>query len=181
VKKIAEINSSWSLFLDRDGVINRKLDGDYVKKVEEFEFIEGVPAAVARFSSFFQRVMLVTNQQGIGKGIMTHEDLKQVHDFMEEGLREAGGYLDRIYYCPELAAKNAPCRKPNTGMAEQAQRDFPEIRFEHSLMVGDSLSDLEMGKRLGMTTVFISDAAEQPEMADYVFKSLPELQKHLGC
>ena len=177
MKKFATVNQQWTLFLDRDGVINKKLDGDYVKKVGEFVFLEGALEAITRFSSFFQRVLVVTNQQGIGKGIMTHEDLRQVHSFMEKGVKAAGGKLDKIYYCPELAAHNAPCRKPNTGMAEQAQKDFPEINFQKSIMIGDSPSDIEMGKRLKMLTVYIGDETFQE--ADLVCNSLFEFSQLL--
>ena len=81
------IDSTWSLFLDRDGVINKKLDNDYVKNVYEFEFVEGAQVSIQKMTKLFGRLFLVTNQQGIGKGIMTHEDLKVVHDYMEEGFK----------------------------------------------------------------------------------------------
>lgn len=170
-----KIDSTWTLFLDRDGVINKKLENDYVKVIEEFNFIDGVPRAISELNKLFNRTVVVTNQQGIGKQIMTHEDLKLVHNYMEKGLTEVGGKLDKIYYCPELAAKNAACRKPNIGMAEQAKSDFPEIDFSKSLMVGDSISDVEMGKNAGMKTVYIKDNLENPAGADLVVKNLPEL------
>lgn len=169
------VDKSWTLFLDRDGVINKKLDNDYVKNLEEFSFIDGVLEAISNFSNLFGRIVIVTNQQGIGKGIMTHDDLKLVHEFMNEELKKAGGRIDKIYYCPELAAVNAPCRKPNIGMAEEAKKDFPEIDFEKSIMIGDSVSDIEMGVKAGMYTIFIS-SGEKTELADWKLANLSELK-----
>lgn len=171
---LEDIDKTWTLFLDRDGVINKKLEKDYVKKIEEFEFIEGTVEAIRKLNNIFGLALVVTNQQGIGKGIMTNADLKVVHDYMEAELLKEGAKLDKIYYCPELNSKNAICRKPNTGMAEEARRDFPTIDFKSSVMIGDSISDMQMGKRVGMVTVFISEEEHLPKEADYVCKSLAE-------
>ncbi len=168
------IDSTWSLFLDRDGVINKKLDNDYVKNVDEFEFVEGAQVSIQKMTKLFGRLFLVTNQQGIGKGIMTHEDLKVVHDYMEEGLKPFDVKFDALYYCPDLAAENTLCRKPNIGMALQAKKDFPEVDFSKSIIVGDSITDIQMGKRAGMKTVFIHEDVANPEEADFVVKSLDE-------
>ena len=148
------IDKSWTLFLDRDGVINRRLLDDYVKRWDEFEFLPGVKEAIAKLSRIFGRVVIVSNQQGIGKGLMTEKDLDHIHSMMVHEIEEAGGRIDAIYHCPELKEKNPECRKPKPGMALQAQKDFPEIDFEKSVMIGDSESDIEFGKRLGMLTVF---------------------------
>lgn len=173
------IDDSWSLFLDRDGVVNEKLDNDYVKTIEEFTFIEGAEQAIQNFRSIFKRLFIVTNQQGIGKGIMTHQELKVVHDYMEQELQAVNAKFDAIYYCPNLAAEDAPCRKPNTGMAIQAKHDFPEIDFSKSILVGDSITDIQMGKRAGMKTVFIQENLDNPENADLVVRSLAELSAAL--
>ena len=169
------VDKTWTLFLDRDGVINEKLDNDYVKNLAEFKFISGAKEAIVELSKIFGRVVVVTNQQGIGKGIMSHEDLKVVHDFMQAEIEKAGGNLDQIYYCPELAAANAPCRKPNIGMAEEAQKDFPAIDFEKSIMVGDSVSDIEMGVKAGMYTVYIN-SGEKTALADWKLNALSDLK-----
>lgn len=169
-----KIDKSWSLFLDRDGVINHKLDNDYVKNISEFKFIEGAIEAIVEASQLFGRIVVVTNQQGIGKGIMTDRDLKVVHDHMLDKIEEKGGRIDKIYYCPELAAKNAACRKPNTGMADTAKHDYPEIDFAKSIMVGDSDSDIEMGKRCGMKTVLIRNETNEVG-ADYRIDRLVEM------
>ncbi len=174
-----KIDKSWSLFLDRDGVINEKRDNDYVKTVEEFVFVEGAQKAIQYFNSLFGRLLLVTNQQGVGKGIMTHEDLTEVHNYMEQELLNFEAEFDQLYYCPDLAAENSPCRKPNIGMALQAQQDFPDINFDKSILIGDSVTDIQMGKRAGMKTVFINAELENPEHADWVVQSLTEFSSLL--
>ncbi len=155
-----QVDESWTLFLDRDGVINERLPGDYVKNVSEFVFLPGAELAIRALTMAFGRTVVVTNQQGIGKGIMTAEDLVAVHEYMLHHVSEAGGVIDRVYLCPELAGDNPKCRKPNTGMAEQAKRDFPEIDFQRAVMVGDSPSDMEFGDRMQMKTVFIGQRDE---------------------
>lgn len=176
-------NRNWTLFLDRDGVINERLVGDYVKIPEEFSFIAGVPEAIAEFTKLFGRIIIVTNQQGIGKGLMTEQDLELIHNNMMKGIEAAGGRIDRIYHCPALEKDNSLLRKPNTGMALQAQKDFPEIDFKKSIMAGDSLHDMEFGRRLGMLCVLISEATDMPRngLWDYQFESLSAFEKGVGC
>lgn len=151
-----QIDSSWTLFLDRDGVINHKVDNDYVKTPAELRILPDVPAALRVLTPLFRHTLVVTNQQGIGKGLMTEADLEEVHRALYEQLGQAGKGIDRIYHCPNLEADQAPCRKPNTGMAEQARHDFPGIDFSRSLMVGDSVSDMQFGRNAGMKTVMVT-------------------------
>jgi len=150
-----------TLFLDRDGVINRRLPGAYVREWPEFEFLPGVPEAIARLRAHFDRVVVVTNQQGIGKGLMSEEDLNKVHRQMRAALEKAGGHIDAVYFCPDLASKPGNCRKPAPAMGHWARRDFPDIDFDRSVMVGDSLSDMVFGKELGMFTVLITTKDEE--------------------
>ena len=92
------IDSSWTLFLDRDGVINERIVDDYVKYIHELKIIEGVPEAIAKFSTLFGRIVVVTNQQGIGRGMMTVDDLLLVHGFIENVIISAGGKIDKFYF-----------------------------------------------------------------------------------
>lgn len=154
--KVPIVSSEWTLFLDRDGVINKKIDNDYVKKVSEFEFLPNALEAIVAFSKIFNRIIVVTNQQGIGKGLMTGQDLRLVHQHLIDAVHEAGGKIDAIYYAPKLAKEKSVLRKPNVGMGSKAKEDFADIDFNKSIVVGDSLSDIEFGKNLGMKTVFIS-------------------------
>ncbi len=149
------IDKSWTLFLDRDGVINRKLDADYVKHIGEFELIDGVLDALAIFTSMFGRIVIVTNQQGIGKELMHSKDLLVVHEHMLSLFEPRNIVIDAIYYCPHLASLKCDCRKPEPGMGYQAKKEFPEIDFNQSLLIGDSLSDIAFGEQLGMHTLFI--------------------------
>ena len=170
----------WTLFLDRDGVINERLPGDYVKDPGEFRFLPGATAAIAQLSKIFGRVFIVTNQQGIGKGLMTEDDLTAVHDAMMKEIRQAGGRIDRIYYSPHLDSENNPMRKPGTGMALQAKNEFPEIEFSRAVMVGDSLHDMEFGKKLGKRCVFISpDMHGNRQLVDDSFTSLEEFAESI--
>lgn len=179
LSRFLHIDKNWTLFLDRDGVINKRLSGDYVKNIEEFEFLEGVKECLPMLNKIFDRIIVVTNQQGIGKGIMTEYDLYKVHQFMLFEIEKSGGKIDAVYFSPFKAEENHPMRKPNTGMALKAKEDFPDIEFEKSIMVGDSESDMEFGKRCGMKTVFIGNNNLQGIHADFAFKSLKEFSEHL--
>ena len=149
------INSSWTLFLDRDGVINKRLVDDYIKRWDEFEFLPGVLESLAVFSKIFGKIIVVTNQQGVGKGWMTESELKEINKKMVESIEEAGGRVDGVYYCTDLKNKPGNCRKPSTALFERARHDFPEIDPSKSIMAGDSQSDIDFGRNAGMFTVFI--------------------------
>lgn len=165
------LSKDWTLFLDRDGVINKRLPDEYVKNPLEFEFIEGVTSAIRLLSNIFGRIILVTNQQGIGKGVMTEEDLFLVHNFMLEQILKEGGRIDAIYFCPDLASKQSNCRKPGSSMAIQSKNDFPEIDFSRSVMVGDTQPDIEFGKRLNMKTIYVGELPNSTG-SDFTFSSL---------
>ncbi len=171
-----DIDSSWSLFLDRDGVINRRLIGDYIKKWEEFEFLPDVLEAIQKFTELFGKLFIVTNQQGIGRGLMLETDLENIHEKMMHQIRQHGGNINKIYHSPYKAEENSVFRKPNIGLARKAKIDFPNIDLDKSVMAGDSISDMQFGKNAGMFTVFIhSDKElieENKEFIDYVFPDL---------
>lgn len=153
---IDQIDKSWTLFLDRDGVINvRNFDG-YITSIDSFKFIEGAIEALIRFSNTFGRIVIVTNQQCIGKGIIKAHELDLIHEYMISEIQKAGGKIDKVYYAPQLASEKSIYRKPNSGMADLAKQDFPEIDFKKSIIVGDSISDMDFGINKGMKTVFIS-------------------------
>ena len=144
------INEDWTLFLDRDGVINVRIIDGYVTKVEEFEFLPNVIEAFKIFKDKFKRIIVVTNQQGVGKGFMTIEDVNMVHNFMIQQLENHGGKIDKIYFCPQLKSVVDNYRKPSPKMAYLAKEDFPDIDLSKSIMVGDMNSDIEFGKNAGM-------------------------------
>jgi len=174
-----KIDASWTLFLDRDGVINKRLMGDYVKTVQEFELLPGVAEALSLAGRHFGVIVVVTNQQGIGKGIMTERNLSEVHDYCSGLIAEAGGRIDRYYFAPELAGSGEGLRKPEPGMALLAKQDFPQIDFAKSIMCGDSDSDIEFGRKLGMKTVYVSADGDTHPEADLTVSSLFEGIKQL--
>ncbi len=146
-----------TLFLDRDGVINKKLEGRYVRNFSEFEFINGASNAISRLSNVFNRILIITNQQGIAKGIMSEADLTALHVKMIDKIKYSGGHIDKIYFCPHLAELNCICRKPKTGMIENAIKDYPMIVIEDSFLIGDSDTDIEAGFRMGLKTFKVSN------------------------
>ncbi|HMP29006.1 MAG TPA: HAD-IIIA family hydrolase [Saprospiraceae bacterium] len=173
------VDPSWTLFLDRDGVINRKIDFGYVSKISEFDFAKGAIEALYRLTDQFNRIIVVTNQQGIGKGIMTHDDLNKIHQFMLYEVENAHGRIDQIYYSADLDHLDSFSRKPSPGMAFQAQKDYPDINFEKSIMIGDSITDLVFGKTLGMKTVYIGNSGLgiNNKLADLICGSLIDFAK----
>lgn len=171
-----------SIFLDRDGVINRRTPGDYVKHPDEFVPEAGAMEALNILAAHAGRIVVVTNQAGVGKGLMALDDLAGVHRHMLALAAAAGGRIDRVYFCPHRPDAGCTCRKPATGMAEQARSDFPDIVFGQSWMVGDSATDIQLGNALGMTTVLIrgkqEDAALLHSLAiDHQFDSLLEFAR----
>lgn len=170
------IDKSWTLFLDRDGVINRKLENDYVKQWTEFEFLPGVLEAIPLLNRVFGRVLIVTNQQGIGKGLMSKDALEAIHAKMLAQIAEHGGKIDRIYYCPHREEQHSNYRKPNIGMALHARKDFDELNLKKSFMLGDTLTDMHFGRKAGMKTVIITNDISIPRnnffLIDFCYPSL---------
>lgn len=151
------IDNTWSLFLDRDGVINKKIDGDYVRNLKMFEWIDGSKEAVVLLSKIFREIIVVTNQQGVGKNLMNLDDLEKIHSFMISEIETEGGRIDAVYFSPHLANENNPMRKPGVGMLLKAKEEFPAIDFKKSIMVGDSVSDMEMADKLQLQKIWIGE------------------------
>ena len=177
-------------FLDRDGVINRKLaEGEYVRSWSEFEFLPGVFDALRKLRQHGFRLIVITNQRGISLGKLLEEEVGAIHDRMREELRRAGAALDGIYYCPH-DRNSCDCRKPEVGLFLQAQRDFPDIHFPGSYVIGDSLSDMEAAARLecrkvliaGDATEIVSSLASKNIRVDFAAPSLLEaVERHILC
>ncbi|HTD94903.1 MAG TPA: HAD-IIIA family hydrolase [Chitinophagaceae bacterium] len=152
---LSAIDDRWTLFLDRDGVINEDKPGSYIFSPEEFRFMKGGPEIFAKFARLFKYIIVITNQRGIGKGLMTEAMLQLIHAKMSGAITGAGGRLDGIYFASSLR-NNDYLRKPNPGMAVCALRDFPGIDLSRSIMVGNNISDMQFGRNAGMYTVFLS-------------------------
>jgi histidinol-phosphate phosphatase family protein len=172
-----KVDKSWTLFLDRDGVINKELPGDYVKRLDEFIFEPGAVDAIAALSKLFGAIYIITNQRGVGIGVMTEEDLHNIHKEMIKEIERAGGKVDGIYYCAD-ADRKSPMRKPRPGMALKAKEEHPEIDFSKAIIAGNSGSDMEFGRAAGIFTAFIDDKkrrnGHRDETMDYIFLSLKE-------
>jgi histidinol-phosphate phosphatase family protein len=151
---LKNIDSSWTLFIDRDGVVNEEKRDDYIHTWDEFRFYEGVKKAFQIFHKKFGVIVMVTNQRGVAKGLTKLKDLDLIHRNMVQEIEDAGGRIDKIYVCSEMESAN---RKPNPGMGLQALHDFTEIELPKSLMVGNTLSDMNFGRNLGVKmNVFLS-------------------------
>jgi histidinol-phosphate phosphatase family protein len=175
-------DKSWTLFLDRDGVINHEKVADYIHTWEEFNFYPGAAKAISVLSNWFARTIIVTNQKGVGKGLTKIEDLETIHLNMEKAIEKEGGKIDAIFFCPDID-NNSPNRKPNPGMAFQAKFAFPEIDLSKSLMVGNNQSDLYFARNAGMHAAFLRTT--QPDLilpdglADLEAKDLTNLAEKL--
>lgn len=161
-----------TVFLDRDGVINRKPPtSEYVTRWSEFEFLPGAPDAIARMTGAGLRVVVVTNQRGIARGLVTEGDVLEIHRRMTDVIAESGGRIDAVYYCPHHDGE-CDCRKPGVGLFRKAEREHPDIDFARSVVIGDSWTDIQAGNAIGARTILI---ASEPAVAHGAAKKAAEL------
>ena len=150
-----------TVFLDRDGVINEKLpEGSYVTRWEEFHVLPGVVEAIGLLNRAKIRVLVVSNQRGVALGLYSAEDVRALHAEFQKMLEAHGAHVDSFYFCPHDKGQ-CNCRKPLGGMFDQAVQEFPATTANTSAIIGDSIVDIEFGRRLGMTTVFLETAPER--------------------
>ncbi|MFH1295818.1 MAG: HAD family hydrolase [Bacteroidota bacterium] len=170
------IDTKWSLFLDRDGVLNKRIVDGYVTQWNEFLWLPGVPEALKILSRILGPVVVVSNQQGVGKGIMTEQTVTEIHNRLLNEVAKDGGRIDAIYFSPHLEKEQSFMRKPNVGMGLKARKEFPAIRFKQAVMAGDTLSDMLFGRRLGMKTIFLSENKSHlhkgHKLIDFAFPNL---------
>ncbi|WP_047152834.1 D-glycero-alpha-D-manno-heptose-1,7-bisphosphate 7-phosphatase [Aneurinibacillus tyrosinisolvens] len=167
-----------AFFLDRDGVIN---DNPHpINHVSQFVFLEGALAAIHTLHTKGYEVFVVTNQGGVGLGFMQQKELDEIHNYMEEKIREAGGHLTEIRACTHKPKAKCACRKPEPGMMlELIERH--QIDASRSFMVGDFYTDVQAGHAAGLKTIYIgkeSMKGKHPQ-PDYVFNSLQEAVRSL--
>ena len=144
------------VFLDRDGVINVKpAVGTYIKSWQEFTFTPGIISWIRIFNALDLLVVVVTNQRGVARGVVRHEDLDNIHHRMREQLAQAGAYIDDIFYCPH-ELNICDCRKPGTGMVMEAERKW-DIDLSQSIMIGDSDCDRELAAKCGMRFIHVQN------------------------
>lgn len=160
-----------AVFLDRDGTIN--LDVDYVFRIEDFSIIPGSLDAIRMLNDAGYKVIVVTNQSGIGRGFYTEDDMHMLHEHLQQLCRKHGGRIDAFFYCPhhpdatlEKYRRVCPCRKPGTEMIERATKLFP-LDLSKSWVIGDSAADMGMARNAGLRRILVqtgkglgADAAE---------------------
>jgi histidinol-phosphate phosphatase family protein len=137
-----------AVFLDRDGVINVDRR-DYVKSWSEFRFMPRVFEALRLLKKNNLRVVIITNQSAVHRGLMSIETLEEIHHRMLKAIERRGGHIEAVYFCPHTPSENCECRKPKPGMVLQATKDLG-IDLERSYFVGDSQKDIELARSLGM-------------------------------
>lgn len=177
------------VFLDRDGVLNRKMpEGVYVSEWAQFTWAPGAVEAVARLNRAGMKVLVVSNQRGIALGVVTAAQVESIHTWMQTELAGKGAHLDAIYYCPHDVGQ-CHCRKPEVGLFEEAFQDFPAAGAHNSVLIGDSISDIQAGHRLGMRTIYLegepdrrkAGAVAAAALAGAVSSSLLQaVELHLG-
>jgi D-glycero-D-manno-heptose 1,7-bisphosphate phosphatase len=176
-------DKTWTLFLDRDGVINVRKPAQYVLHPDDFIWTDQAVDSIVMLSKIFGKIFIITNQQGIGKGLMTESDLAQIHSVLVNEVSLGGGRIDKIYHCPELKEARSFYRKPSPGMGLQAKKENPGIDFKKSIMVGDTISDMIFGRSLKMKTVLIEQdkriISENHKLIDYAFVSLKEFSSFI--
>lgn len=170
----SQIDKTWTLFMDRDGVINKRIHGGYVTSKDKFLFTNNAKGAIAVFAKTFYRNIVVTNQQGVGKGLMTRQQLDAVNDYMVNELNIYSAWIDDVFCACELADDPMNTRKPKPDLALQAQAKYPKIDFSKSIMIGDTDNDILFGKNLGMKTVLMASDEIVQEEPDLIIDNLWE-------
>jgi len=142
------------VFLDRDGVINRNLDNDYVKSWADFEFLANAKDAISRLSKNGYEIIVVTNQACVNKNLVSSDIVEEIHRKMIDEISAAGGRIKGVYYCPHRQDENCECRKPKPGMLLQAALDY-DIELSQTYLVGDSMRDIEAGASMACKTIWV--------------------------
>jgi D-glycero-alpha-D-manno-heptose 1-phosphate guanylyltransferase len=180
---LSAIDKSWTLFLDRDGVINIDKEGSYIFNAGEFIFMDGAPALFKSLANRFGKIIVITNQRGVGRGLMTEQALTDIHTKMKNEIVAAGGRIDAVYYSTAIDNKD-PRRKPNPGMALQAATELPGIDLSKAIMVGNNLSDMRFGRNAGIYTVFVKTTRPNQELPhpdiDIAFDLLKDFAEAIG-
>jgi D-glycero-D-manno-heptose 1,7-bisphosphate phosphatase len=166
-----------AVFLDRDGVLNRKAsEGQYITAWEQVEFLSGVAEALRELRQAGYLVIVATNQRAVAKNRLALADLESIHRKMQQALAAEGAKIDAFFYCPHDENANCACRKPQPGMLLEAARER-RISLSRSWMIGDAPSDVEAGRAAGCRTIWIRrpdfEGSESPR-ADFTANSLRE-------
>jgi D-glycero-D-manno-heptose 1,7-bisphosphate phosphatase len=177
---IAKIDQSWTLFLDRDGVINKRNFEGYILKWQDFEFTDGLLNAAGQIGQLFGNVFVITNQQCVGKGLISKNELDDLHSRMCFSLAAHGLTIQDVKVATEMKGSAPFRRKPHINMALEIQLEFPHIDFSKTIMVGDTDTDILFGKELGMHTVLVRSREITNEIPDLTIEYLADLPKFIS-
>ncbi|MFC1712118.1 D-glycero-beta-D-manno-heptose 1,7-bisphosphate 7-phosphatase [Candidatus Poribacteria bacterium] len=170
------------IFLDRDGVINENRDNDYIKEWDEFKFLPKAKEAIRTLTDASWGIIIITNQAGVGKGIMSDQAVRDINARMIEEIEAYGGKIKTVYYCPHRPEEDCECRKPKPGMLFNAAREF-NIEFSESYLIGDNITDIKCGSQVGCTTILVKTGlgsehierrSQWPVEPDYIASDLSE-------
>ena len=168
------------IFIDRDGIVNKKAEEHkYILHWEDFEFLPGFIPTFQKIYQLKYKLIIVTNQQCIGKGLISEPELDLIHRNMINKLNRNQIYIHKIYYCPHLSKMKCKCRKPNPGMLIQAKKELNyNIDYNHCFIIGDSISDIEVGKAFGCKTIllnhFLQDIPDKSQ-PDFIITEISQL------
>ena len=174
---VGRVGREWCLFLDRDGVLNRQIVGDYVRTWRDFEWLPRAPLALQKLVGWAPHLVVITNQQGIGKGLMSARDVAEIHDRLRTELAAHGASIDAFQVCPHLESAGCTCRKPGVGLVLDWLAQHPASEPGLSIVVGDSQSDLELAHNVftafgGCASIHIGKRSDRVSGADASFDSL---------
>lgn len=161
-----------AVFLDRDGVINKKRD-DYVKNIKEFVLLNHVPEAIKLLNEQRFLVIVITNQSAVNRGLLTHHSLTEIHDFMKNELKKNDAFIDGIYYCPHRPDEHCRCRKPETKLIEQAVMEH-SIAVDLSYFIGDNETDMLAAKKVGLSTIKMEENSSLLEAVKFLITDTNE-------
>ena len=157
-----------TVFLDRDGVINQSPPNmGYVRKWSEFSFIPNAKKAIRELTENGYRIIVVTNQSGIQRGLYSEESLADIHSRMVTEINKTGGAIDAVYYCPHHPDAGCKCRKPKIGMLMRAA-DEHNIELSNAYLIGDSVTDIQAGQRAGTRTFLVLTGLGQESYYYYI-------------
>ncbi len=176
---VQEIDSDWTLFLDRDGVINQRNFNGYITSVETFHFTPYFLDSIPILTNIFGKIIVVTNQQGVAKGEMSIDKLHEIHSYMKQAIQKHGGKINHVLSATNLKNTINDRRKPLPNMAFEAKKIFPTIDFTKSVMIGDTNSDILFGNNLGMKTILLKSTEQITVKADLEINNFNELKSIL--
>ena len=164
------MNKSKSVFLDRDGVLNKNKD-DYVKNISELEIFPYISESIKKLQSVGFKIIVITNQSAINRGLMTEKNLNEIHEKIQSFLILHNTKIDYFYYCPHTPDENCSCRKPKTGLLLKAINDF-SIDVDNSWFIGDRDSDIQAGQSVGCKTLKIQNNFDLEKAVNLILKSI---------